>query len=450
MKKYDCIIIGAGPGGTQAALKLAGFNKSVCIIEKEENHIGGVCLNEGCIPVKSLLESANIYQKIKNSGKFGFITTLPQVNMDMLKKSAQKNIDKLKNGLMGVLRNNKIDIIFGEASFISPEKIEVSLPDGEKKELFADYFVISTGSKSKEINNLPTDGKYILNSEQLLKSDMEANSILIIGGGYIGCEFASFYNRIDKKVDIIEECSSLLPSEDSDISKTLHREFKKAGIDICISSRVSSLSIVKNGVEASIKELPPKKFDKVLIAVGRIANIEALQIHKANIKEKNGFLCVDKYMRTNIKNIFAVGDVSGSPMFAYTATASADLVADIIAGVQNSGVNYSLLPRVVFSYPPVASIGITQKEAEKKGLNIGIKKKFFKANAKAVINDCETGFAKIIFDLESRRILGASIIGADAYELIHTLIIAIKENYSIDEMRSLIFAHPTLSEIINR
>ncbi len=436
--KYDCIIIGGGPAGYKAAEKLTDLKKSVCIIEANQNHIGGTCLNVGCIPVKSLFEIARVYDSIKNSSKFGITSELKPPDMEKIFKIVKNNIFQIKTGLLSLLKNKDIDIVFGKASFISEKIIEVDLEKGGKEKFEADNFILATGSSPKKIPDIETDGKYICNSSQIIQADLP-KSLLIAGGGYIGSEFASIYNKLGAKVTIVEECEQILPYEDTDVSKTLQKEFKKQGIEVLTSSKIANISKPDSGVVVTIKQcerLSLSHFDRVLISVGRIPNTKGLNLEKINIHRDNGFIKVDDSFRTNIDHIFAVGDVIDTGMFAHTAIREGIIAAEELSGINKHRIDYNAAPRIIFTSPQVGCLGITENKAKEKGLNIGISKNFFKANAKAILLKETGGFAKIIFDVNTHKILGVCIIGPDAPELIH------------GAGFPGVYAHPTLSEIL--
>jgi dihydrolipoamide dehydrogenase len=453
MKKYDIIIIGGGPAGYKAAEKLANLKKSVCLIEYKESHIGGTCLNEGCIPAKSLLESAGIYKKINESNNFGINSSVEPVNMTQVREAADNNIKQLKAGLLSLLKSKDIDILFGKAAFIDNNTIEIILESGGRQELQAANFLIATGSISKELPQIETDGTYISNSTQIMQTGLSAKNILIIGGGYIGCEFASFFNKFKAKVTIIEICSQLMPGEDSEISRTLAREFKKQGIRILTDHKVTNTKSSPSGVEVTIEALNTGKteilnFDKVLISTGRIPNTSELNLDKIGVQTENGFIAVDKNMKTSLDNIYAAGDVINTPMLAHVAYREGIIAAESIAGLNKTSIDYNAIPRIVFSSPQIGCIGLTEEQAKENGFNILVKKKFFKANAKATIMNQTAGFAKLIFNKETTTILGAGIIGSQASELIHILSFAVERKHTLNDMSSTIYSHPTLSEII--
>lgn len=454
MKKYDCVVIGGGPAGYKAALELAEFNKSVCIIEADENNIGGTCLNEGCVPVKSLVESANLYSSIKNSAQFGISADHNPPDMVMIHESVQKNILQLKAGLMYLLKNKKIDIIIGKASFLSANKISAAFKNGSSEEFEADYFIIATGARPKKLPDIETGKENILNNSQILRNDSVENNLLIVGGGYIGCEFASIYSKLGSNVTILDITPQLLPDEDREISRTLMRVFEKNGISILTGKKITGIS--ENSPQIKVTFENPNdgiaeviEFDKILVSIGRTPNTSELGLEKIGVPTDNGFIDVDQNMKTCIDNIYAAGDVINTPMLAHTAYREGKTAALAISGIKTQNINYNAVPRIVFSSPQIGCLGLTEDKAKEEGLSIAVKKNFFKANAKAVISRKDAGFAKIVYDTSSRKILGVSVIGPEATELIHIMSFAVENQMIIDDISHIIYGHPTLSEIFD-
>ncbi|MFH1352686.1 MAG: dihydrolipoyl dehydrogenase [bacterium] len=453
MKKYDVIVIGGGPAGYSAAERLAELKKSVCIVETDENRVGGTCLNEGCIPVKSLLEAAEVYDNVKNAFRFGISAKAEPPDMKKIRGFAEKNVLHLRSSLFSFLKGRGVDFVFGRASFTSKHEIEVAKEKGGSEKLEADYFVIATGSKAKELPALAPDGKYICNSSELLKTGLPADKILIVGGGYIGCEFATFYSRMDSKVTVVEMREQILPGEDGDVARALSGELAKSGVEIFTEGEIVSAAKKGSKIETVIKlrgkaDEKVFEFDRALVCAGRVPDISGLALEKIGVETEKGFIKVDKQMKTSVPNVYAAGDVVNTPLLASVAYGEGKAAAESIAGFEGSPFDYSAVPRVVFTSPQVGCIGMTEKEAKQKGLEVKIIRKFFKANAKAFITGRNAGFAKIIFDEKSHRLLGAAMLGPFAGELIHLLSRAVLEKITVEKALDIIYAHPTLSEIL--
>lgn len=454
MDKFKTVIIGGGPAGYTAALKLAELlgdaaKGKICLIENSEKKIGGTCLNEGCIPVKSLAESAGIYYHIKNSTLFGLDAEVKKCDPAKLAVSGKANIAQLKNGILSLLKNAGVKIIFGNASFLDKTTLSVTESSGVAK-ISSEQFIIATGSLPKAVSAFPVNGRNILFSNVLLELTRMPEKLLVIGGGAIGCEFASIYRRFGAEVTVVEMLPHLLPAEDEDISRALEREFQKKGIAVITEGKVKSLADKNGIVEAVIADGGEDKalsFDTVLVAAGRSPNTGALCLEKAGIKTEKGFIAVDHEMRTNVPDIFAAGDVVNSPAYAHIASREGTIAAESCAGHTGTKINYMNIPRIVFTDPQVASTGLSEKDAASSGQEITVYKKFFKSNGKAVIMKDTAGFIKVLAGKDSGKILGASIIGPMATELIHELCLAAGSGLTVKDIGGTVHGHPTLSEL---
>ncbi|MCF7916333.1 MAG: dihydrolipoyl dehydrogenase [Candidatus Omnitrophica bacterium] len=432
MSSYHTVIIGAGPAGYTAALKIAAAGKSVCLIDKDKEELGGTCLNRGCIPTKSILESANLYKKIKTANDFGLDASAAKPNLENIQEKANKNIALLKKGLLSLLQAKKVHLEFGRASFLSAEKILVKSKE-KAKEIEAENFILATGSKPKGLSGFKVDNKKIFDSDGLFKKLPQAKSLLIIGGGYIGSELAQFYSSLDYQVTIADVADSLLPGQDKDLVKILEREFLKKGIEILTAHKVTSADL--------------EKFDITIVAVGREPNLDNLNLANIGIGLEKRFIKVDHNFKTNVSNIYALGDLINTPMLAHVAYQEAEAVADFILEGTKKKINYQLVPEVIFTEPQIASFGLKEAEADKENIAIEVSKSLFRANAKAYILGQIAGFSKLVFRKKDKKLIGASIIGPEATELIHTLIAFAKSSATKAEIEKSIYAHPTLSEI---
>ncbi|MBA3052270.1 dihydrolipoyl dehydrogenase [bacterium] len=446
MKKYDVIIIGGGPAGYRAAEHLAALKKKVCVAEFSDERIGGTCLNEGCVPVKAMIESAHLFINMRRSADFGIESGEIKADMGAVRAAASKKMDFLRAALYSSLKSQGIDFIFGAASFVSGNVIKI-----DSRELEAEYFIVASGSVPRKLS-IEGFGQ-ALDSAQILEKGFSGNNLLIVGGGYIGCEFALLYRAFGKDVTVLEALPDLLAMEDEDISRALEREFKKQGIGVIKGSALKSLSADKAGVSARIDQTgrsSEEKFDAVLSAVGRRSRTEDLNAAAAGIEIlPSGAIAVDDSMRTNVHNIYAAGDVIESPMLAHTAYREGAAAAGAIAGIRAEKINYIAVPRVVFSFPQIGAIGMTEKAAASRGIETKTHKSFFVANAKAVIAGETEGFLKIISSVSDGVILGAAVVGADACELIHLLAPAVSRAMTVKHAAEVMYGHPTLSEIVS-
>lgn len=441
------IVIGGGPAGYKSALKLADVGQNVCLIDRDEQSFGGTCLNEGCIPVKSLLKSATVYSDIKNSERYGIKATVERPQLADLIEVMKSNTERLNTGLNMTLKKAKVKFVFGTASFETDHIVTVT-NDAETVRLEANNFIIAAGSEVRSLPNIEMDGQYICSSKELLLNEEIPERLLIVGGGVIGCEFASFYNILGTDVTIVEPMKELLPNEDVDTGKGIQKEFKKKKIKIMTSTLLKSATVENGNVEAMLsgKKETIEVFDKVLISVGRIPALDSLNLENADVKIEKGSIVVDDYLRTSTSHIYAAGDVINTMMLAHTAYDEGTLAAKNILGTHQA-LKTDAIPRVVFSIPQVAGVGLTEKELPE-GADIRILKSFFKSNGKALIDAHDEGHVKIIVDNATDKILGAAIIGQTATELIHELTLAVKNGLTAGNLKGTVHGHPTLSEII--
>jgi dihydrolipoamide dehydrogenase len=442
--KFDVIVLGAGPAGYECALYLGERGKRVCLVDKSEENIGGTCLNEGCIPVKSLVESAHLIQRMKE------YKNVFNINFDVEYSNAVKLLEEqksqLRQGIISRLKRCNVNLIFGKGMLIDKNTVRVCDVDYS-----ADNIVLSTGSYPKSLPNLVIDEKRIISSSGLLRLKEIPKDILVVGGGYVGCEFASLLNYFGSKVTIVEFLPKIMGFEDDEVSRTLLREFKKRNIAVNTNSEIVDIQNVdekmlvkfKNRENNSVKEV---FVDIILVSVGRGANTKDLHLESINVKTENEFIVTEKNFSINNTSVYAVGDIIKTPMLANVATREGIFVAKEIIKEPRS-INYNLLPRVVFTDPGVGCIGFTEEDLKSKGISYKTYKAFFKGNGKALIMGQNSGFFKALAS-DDGTILGAMFIGPMAYELIHIMAVAMKSSINITELNDIIYGHPTLSEII--
>lgn len=446
MYNFDVIVIGAGPAGYEVTSLLGAAGKNVCIIEKAESTVGGTCLNEGCVPTKNFLETSAYIKKASYFELCGVNHTGSSFDINTLKKSTNCLIQDLKVGIFTKLKKSKATIEYGIATFIDNHTIELK---NQNKKITAQDIVIASGSSHRNHPLLKLQDESIISSREVFNLQDIPKSILIIGGGAIGCEFASFFSALGSSVHISEFVSRLVANEDDDISRTLKREFEKKDIHIDLNANVTDYSVTENGVEVTVdtgKKVETKTFDKVLVSIGRVPNTSDLNLEKVNIEQDRGFIEVNENLQcTNHDNIYAIGDVLKSPALAHVAYYEAKRVAQHILEQEVLSSDY-IFPSVTFCTPQIASIGKSEKFLKENAIKFKNKKLFFKTNAKAKIKGDDSGFIKVLYDEETSLILGASIIGNDATELIHQFLIAINARLGLNDLEKMIFAHPTLSE----
>jgi len=443
MKEYEVVVIGAGPAGYQSALELGKAGKKVLLIDRAKESIGGTCLNVGCIPTKSYLESASFISKIPHFEQMGIDLDFNGLNLEQLKEKTTDLITEIRTGVLWMLEQSKVELLYGSASFIDSYTLIV---DGE--EIAFDKCIIATGSNPRELPQLPIDSKYILSSSDIFELDKLPKSIAIVGVGAIACEMATFFNAFGVEVTLIGRSSQLLPKEDIDVSKALLRVFKRLGIRVILSTTIEKVAIKETSVELFLDSKESLECEVVLSAIGRTPNCESLNLKNGDIKQdEKGFIEVTPSFVTSLKHIYAIGDCIDTPAFAHTAYAEAKIVAQNIVGLE-SKTNTHLTPSTIFTNPQIASCGLNENQAKEQELEIEVKKAYFKVNAKAKIHGDDSGFAKVIVCSKTEVILGTTIIGVEATEIIHELLFIIENRLTIKELREVIHAHPTVSEIL--
>jgi len=445
MKQYEVVVIGAGPGGYKAALALADAGLKTLLVEKTKEKIGGTCLNVGCIPTKNYLESAKFVSKVSYFRESGLLIDSSGLDLEKLQQKTISLKDEIRTGVLWMLEKAGVDIMYENASFVDVNTIEIS---GEN--IGFEKCIIATGSQVRQLPILPIDGKKIISSRNVFDLTTLPKSIAIIGCGPIGCEFATFFNTFGVEVTMIGRSTRLLPSEDEDVSKALLRVFKKQNIKIITSTTIKSSEVKDGNVKLILEDsLESIECEMVLSAMGRVPYSEGLNISNAQIaQDTKGFIKIKPSFKTTQEHIYAIGDCIDTPAFAHTAYAEAKTCAYNI--INNQAIsNEHITPSTIFTNPEIASCGLKEKDAKEQGKSIEIKKAFFKVNSKAKIHGDDSGFIKMMICSETNVILGATIIGVEATEIIHELVIAVEKKVTAKELKGIIHAHPTVSEIIS-
>lgn len=449
MENFDFVVIGGGPGGYVCAIRAAQLGFRTALVE--EKHLGGVCLNWGCIPTKALLRSAEFKRMVESASDYGFTSTC-SFGLEKIVARSRAIAEKLSRGVAFLLKKNKVTVVDGHARFLNNKTVEVT-HNGKSTQYSAKHFVIATGARPRVIKGMEPDGQYILTSkEAMIQKELPA-SLLVIGSGAIGTEFASFYNTLGSKVTIVEMQSRILPLEDEEISAIAAKEFTKQGMSIHTNAKLISLSKTGSGVVAKIEEGGVQqeiKADKAIVAVGIECNIDDIGLNNTKIRVDRGHIVVDKYNLTDESNIYAIGDVADAPWLAHKASHEGVLVAEHASGATNvHTINKSNIPSCVYSFPQIASIGMTEKAAKEKGFDVMIGRFPFIGNGKALALGDTEGLIKTIFDKKTGELLGAHMVGAEVTELIQGFSIAKSLEATELDLMQTVFPHPTLSEMMH-
>jgi dihydrolipoamide dehydrogenase len=448
--KFDVLIIGSGPGGYVAAIRAAQLGLKTGVVERES--LGGICLNWGCIPTKSLLKSALVYDYFKHAADYGIsLSGEAQPDFKAIIKRSRGVADSMSKGVQFLLKKNKVDVLTGTGKLAGPHKVEVTAADATKTSIDSDHIILATGARSRELPNLKIDGKKIIGYRQALSLSELPESMLVVGSGAIGSEFAHFYNSMGSKVTLVEVLPNVVPLEDEEVSKQLERSFKKAGIKVMTGSTVESVDTKGNKCKVRIMTQKGEEeiaVDIVLSAVGISPNLEEIGLEDIGIETENGKIKVDDYMRTNVEGIYAIGDIVPGPALAHKASAEGILCVEKIAGHHTEPIDYDNIPACTYTSPEVASVGLTEDAAKEAGYEIRVGKFPFTASGKASAAGQKDGFVKMIFDAKYGELLGAHMIGANVTEMIAEIVVARKLETTGYEMIKSIHPHPTMSEAV--
>lgn len=443
MKKFDVVVIGSGPGGYIAAIRAAQSGCKVALIEATE--LGGVCLNWGCIPTKTLIASAYVLHRVKQAEEFGI--HVENVSIDFAKMKLRKDhvVQKIKKGLEGLIASNSIEVIRGFAAFQSPREIKITGQDNEI--IWAEKTIIATGSDSRDIAAFPVDNQRIHNSTSLLEFTTLPKKLIVIGGGVIGCEFASLYNEFGVEVVIIEALPSILPMEGKAVSEALTSIFKRKGIQIHTSAMVDGIDYTQDGIRVRVRGGEAIEGEHALVAVGRKLNSDRIGLDKAGIQVSEiGAIPVNEKMETSVAGIYAIGDITAKSMLAHVASHQGVVAAQNAIGIP-SEMHYNAIPSVIFTYPEVATVGYTLELALEKGHAAIVGRFPFQALGKSQAALSTDGFAQVVVDRNTNEILGAQVIGYEASSLITEITLAIQNELTIDCVANTIHGHPTISEV---
>ena len=455
-REFDVVVLGGGPGGYVAAIRAAQAGKTVAIVE--QGKLGGTCLHRGCIPSKAFLKSAAVYQTVKHAATYGVDVPESFLRFEQVKQRKQDIIDGLESGIQHLMKKGKIEVFHGRGSILGPSifspmpgTISVEPEEGDGELILPRQLIVATGSRPRPLNGLAFDSEYVLSSDEALDMNALPKSIVIIGGGVIGIEWASMLTDFDVEVTVVEFSDRILPTEDQAVSREVARQLKKRGVKIMTSAAAQSDSfqLTESGVTIDVDRNGDKTTlaaDKLLVAIGRMANVEGIGLENTNIIVENGFIQVDDEFRTKDNHIFAIGDVIGRLQLAHVASAEGAKAVETIVNGSTTPLNYAFIPRCIYSVPEAASVGLTEAEAKAAGLDVKTGMFSFNGLGKARIEGEAAGFIKLVSDAKTDDLVGVHIVGPKATELISEGGLALVLNATAWEVGQLVHPHPALSE----
>ncbi|MFP3942222.1 MAG: dihydrolipoyl dehydrogenase [Thermoanaerobaculia bacterium] len=451
-KSFDLIVIGAGPGGYVAAIRAGQLGLKTAVVERDER-LGGTCLLRGCIPTKQLLHTADLLDRIREAGGEGIQVDEPRLDIARAMERKEEVVAKNARGVEFLFKKNKVERIRGTGRLAGAHEVEVEDPDGKKTTYRAEHVLIATGSVPREIPPAPTDGERILNSDHVLNLQEVPESMIVLGAGAVGTEFASIYRSFGTEITLVEMLPRVLPMEDEEVSKELARALKKRGMTLELDTKLSAAETTKKGVRLTLEGSKGEKTveaAKLLVAVGRAPVSRDLGFEEAGVEiDDRGYVVVDELCRTKVPHVYAIGDVIDTPWLAHVASHEGILAVEHMAGREVRPIDYDLTPIVTFSEPEVAHVGLTEAEAKERGYEIAVGKFPFTALGKAVIEGKTTGFVKIVRETKYDQVLGVHIIGIHATDLIAEACAALHLETTNQELIETIHAHPTLGEAVH-
>jgi dihydrolipoamide dehydrogenase len=447
--QYDIIVIGSGPGGYVTAIRASQLGFKTAVIEKES--LGGVCLNWGCIPTKALLKSAQVYEYLNHAKEYGISADNIKADFNAVVKRSRDVAEGMSKGVQFLMKKNKIDVIMGTAKVKAGKKVSVTSADGKTTDYSASHIIIATGARSRQLPNLPQDGKKIIGYREAMTLPKQPKSMVVVGSGAIGVEFAYFYATMGTKVTIVEFMPNIVPVEDEEVSKQLEKSFKKVGIEIMTEASVENVDTKGSDCKVNVKTKNGNvtlDAEIVLSAVGIEANISGLGLEETGIKTDKGKIVTDKFYATNVHGYYAIGDCVAGQALAHVASAEGIICVEKIKGMHVESLDYNNIPGCTYCQPEVASVGLTEKRAKEAGYQIKVGKFPFSASGKASASGAKDGFIKLIFDAKYGELLGAHMIGANVTEMIAEIVAIRKLETTGHELIKTVHPHPTMSEAI--
>jgi len=450
--KYNVIIVGSGPGGYVAAIRASQLGLKTAIVERES--LGGICLNWGCIPTKALLKSADVFHDLENAKNYGLVAENISADLKAVIKRSRDVADGMSKGVQFLMKKNKIDVIMGSGKLARGKKVDVTDNNGKVTSYEADHIILATGARATVLPNIPIDGEKVIEYRKAMVPDKLPKSLVVIGAGAIGVEFAYFYHALGTKVTVVEFLEQgLVPREDAEVSKELTRQFTKSGIDVLANTSVEKVDVTGKAITVTAKsrktgELSEIKCDLVLSAAGVTSNIENIGLETLGVKTDKGKVVVNEWYQTNVPGIYAIGDITEGPALAHVASAEGIICVEKIAGHHPQPLDYGNMPSCTFCQPEIASVGMTEQQAKEAGHELKIGKFPFSASGKAKAAGHPEGFIKLIFDAKYGEILGAHMIGTGVTDMIAELVLARKLEATGMEIIKTVHPHPTMSEAI--
>lgn len=447
--KYDLIVVGSGPGGYVAAIRASQLGMKVGVVERSE--LGGICLNWGCIPTKALLKSANVFEYVQHAKDYGIDIKDASVDFGGMIKRSRDVAAGMSKGIQFLFKKNKIDHMAGFGTLKAGKKVEVKTEDGTLTTYSADNIILATGGRSRELPNLPIDGKKIIGYREAMVMDKQPESMVIVGSGAIGVEFAYFYNSIGTQVTIVEYMDRIVPVEDADVSKQLERTYKKAKMKVMTNAEVTSVDTKGAKCKVNVKTKKGDQVieaDVVLSAVGVSTNLEGIGLEEVGVATDRGKVIVDDYYKTNIPGVYAIGDIVHGPALAHVASAEGIICVEKMAGQSPEPLDYNNIPGCTYCSPEIASVGYTEAAAKEAGYDVKVGKFPFSASGKAKAAGAPDGFVKVVFDAKYGEWLGAHMIGANVTEMIAEVVAARKLETTGHEIIKTVHPHPTMSEAV--
>jgi len=449
MSQFDLIVVGSGPGGYVAAIRASQLGLKTAVVEKES--LGGICLNWGCIPTKALLKSAEVFSYLSHPEAYGFSVSEAKVNFPEVVKRSRDVAAGMSKGINMLFTKNKITVLKGFGKLTADKKVEVTDESGAKQTYAAPHIILATGARARSLPGMEIDGKKIIGYREALSLPTQPKSMIVMGSGAIGTEFAYFYQTLGTQVTLVEYLDRIVPNEDADVSKELAKVFKRNGMEVYTNTKVTSVDTSGNGVKVTMdtgKEVKVVEADLLLSAVGIVSNLEGIGLESLGIKTDKGKIVVDEYYRTNVPGIYAIGDCTPGQALAHVASAEGIICVEKIAGHHPEALDYNNIPGCTYCSPEIASVGYTEQKCKEMGLEIKVGKFPFTASGKASALGKKDGFVKVIYDAKYGELLGAHFIGPNVTEMIAEMVVARKLETTGHEILKAVHPHPTLSEAV--